>query len=53
MIIRDGEMAFDKSTLEAKDKISLKGLKPGKYTYICLMPEHGTTLDMTGILSVK
>ena len=37
----------------AKEKITLKALKPGKYTYICLMPGHGTTLGMTGILTIK
>ena len=36
-----------------KDTITFKPDKAGKYTYICLMPGHGTMLGMKGILNVK
>ncbi len=36
-----------------EDTIIFKPDKPGVYTYICLMPGHGTMLGMKGILNVK
>lgn len=36
-----------------EDTIIFKPDKPGAYTYICLMPGHGTMLGMKGILNVK
>lgn len=35
------------------DTITFKPKKPGVYTYICLMPGHGSMLGMKGYLTVQ